>query len=253
MLIYKICPQSLWREAERQGVFAGAPVDLADGYIHFSTADQVAETAAKHFAGRSDLLLVAVEAASLGEALRYEPSRGGALFPHLYGSLPLSAVRHVTPLPLGPDGRHVIPPEPAFDPMRAGWTPVVREDGMVALVGPFWIKAEGEGSIYGFLAEKRHLNRQGVVHGGMVMTFVDNSLGMAASAANGGRRQMTIQLDTQFIEGVKEGDFVEARCRVVRQTRSLMFMAATLEVGPRVVATATGVWKLRPPQAFTGA
>jgi uncharacterized protein (TIGR00369 family) len=247
MLIYKICPESLWREAERQGAFAGAPVDLADGYIHFSTAEQVADTAAKHFAGQSDLLLIAVDDASLGEALRYEPSRGGALFPHLYGPLPLAAVRAVAPLPLGPDGHHVFPPEPPFDPARAGWTPVIREEGLVALVGPFWTKMEGDSLIYGFLAERRHLNRQGIVHGGMIMTFADNSLGMASSAANGGRRQATIQLDTQFIGEVKEGDFVEARCRVIRQTRSLMFMAATLTVGARVVATSTGLWKLRSP------
>jgi uncharacterized protein (DUF952 family) len=108
-LIYKICPEDLWREAERAGVFAGAPVDVADGFIHFSTAGQAAETAAKHFSGQSGLFLVAVDEAALGEALRYEVSRGGALFPHLYGPLPLSAVRWVRPLPLGPDGRHVFP------------------------------------------------------------------------------------------------------------------------------------------------
>lgn len=111
-LIYKICPETLWREAERAGVFSGAPVDVADGFIHFSTAAQAAETAAKHFAGQSGLLLVAVDEAALGEGLHYEVSRGGALFPHLYGPLPLSAVRWVKPLPLGPDGRHAFP-EPA--------------------------------------------------------------------------------------------------------------------------------------------
>jgi uncharacterized protein (DUF952 family) len=108
-LIYKICPEALWREAERAGAFAGAPVDARDGYIHFSTAAQARETAAKHFAGRRDLLLIAVEAEALGAALRYEPSRGGDLFPHLYAPLPLSAVRRVAPLPLGPDGRHAFP------------------------------------------------------------------------------------------------------------------------------------------------
>jgi uncharacterized protein (DUF952 family) len=107
--IYKICDAALWREAERAGVFGGAPVDLADGYIHFSTAGQAAETAARHFAGMADLVLVAVDAQALGPTLRYEPSRGGALFPHLYGTLPLSAVRWVRPLPLGADGRHVFP------------------------------------------------------------------------------------------------------------------------------------------------
>jgi uncharacterized protein (DUF952 family) len=108
-LIYKICPKSQWQEAERQGVFTGAPVDLADGFIHFSTATQVEETAAKHFAGQDDLLLIAIEEEKLGPALRYEPSRGGQLFPHLYGPLALSAVHWVKPLPLDAEGRHLFP------------------------------------------------------------------------------------------------------------------------------------------------
>ncbi|WPZ14784.1 DUF952 domain-containing protein [Nitratireductor rhodophyticola] len=108
-LIYKICPRTLWQEAETAGVFNGAPIDLADGYIHFSTAGQVKETAARHFAGQDDLLLVAVEADALGNALKYEISRGGALFPHLYASLPLDAVAWVRPLPLGADGLHLFP------------------------------------------------------------------------------------------------------------------------------------------------
>jgi uncharacterized protein (DUF952 family) len=108
-LIYKICPAALWREAGVAGRFDGAPVDLADGFIHFSTAAQAPETAAKHFSGQDNLLLIAVDAAALGEALRYEPSRGGALFPHLYGPLPLSAVRSVAPLPTGPGGNHIFP------------------------------------------------------------------------------------------------------------------------------------------------
>ena len=107
-LIYKICPRALWQEAERDGIFRGAPVDRADGYIHFSTAAQVRETAVRYFAVQDDLLLVAVDAAALGPALKWEPSRGGALFPHLYGTLALDAVRWVEDLPLGPDG-HVFP------------------------------------------------------------------------------------------------------------------------------------------------
>lgn len=108
-LIYKICPQELWRHAERIGRFDGAPVDLADGYIHFSTGAQLRETAAKHFAGQRDLLLIAVDANRLGAALRHEPSRGGALFPHLYGGLDLANVRWVAPLTATPDGGHVVP------------------------------------------------------------------------------------------------------------------------------------------------
>jgi uncharacterized protein (DUF952 family) len=107
--IYKICDRTLWREAEQQGAFHGAPVDIQDGFIHFSTAGQVAETAARHFAGATGLVLVAVEAERLGPALKWEVSRGGALFPHHYGPLPLDAVVWTRPLPLGADGRHVFP------------------------------------------------------------------------------------------------------------------------------------------------
>lgn len=108
-LIYKIAPRPLFEAAERDGRFTGAPVDLADGYIHFSTAAQVAETAARHFAGETDLVLVAVSTEALGAALRYEPSRGGALFPHLYGPLDLAHVAWVKPLPLE-GGVHRFPP-----------------------------------------------------------------------------------------------------------------------------------------------
>jgi uncharacterized protein (DUF952 family) len=108
-IIYKICPEPLWRDAEKAGFFAGAPIDIHDGYLHFSTAQQVRETAARHFAGQDDLLLIAIDADSLGEALRYEPSRGGDLFPHLYAPLALSSVVWVKPLPLDSDGHHVFP------------------------------------------------------------------------------------------------------------------------------------------------
>ena len=111
--IYKIHPEADWRRAEAEGAFHGAPVDLADGYIHFSTGAQARETAAKHFAGREGLLLIAVDAARLGDALRWEPSRGGQLFPHLYGDLDLQAVRWTQPLPLGADGRHLFPEDVA--------------------------------------------------------------------------------------------------------------------------------------------
>lgn len=95
MTIFKIVPAALWREAEAAGVFIGSPVDVRDGFIHFSTQAQLAETAAKHFAGQSDLVLVEVDAGQLD--IRWEPSRGGALFPHLYGKLLMSAVESVEP------------------------------------------------------------------------------------------------------------------------------------------------------------
>lgn len=97
-LIFKITPRGDWQLAEAAGVYRGAAIDRADGFIHFSAADQVEETRARHFARQNDLVVVAVEADRLGEALRWEPSRGGALFPHLYGELPLDAVAWVQPI-----------------------------------------------------------------------------------------------------------------------------------------------------------
>jgi uncharacterized protein (DUF952 family) len=107
MVVYKIVATEEWAKAKAAGVFAGAAIDRADGFIHFSTAQQAPETAAKWFAGRGDLTLAAIDADALGADLRWEPSRGGALFPHLYGALPMSAVAWSRPLPLDEDGAHV--------------------------------------------------------------------------------------------------------------------------------------------------
>jgi uncharacterized protein (DUF952 family) len=107
--IYKISPKQSWREAEAAGVFTGAPVDMADGFIHFSAAHQVSETAAKHFQGQPDLVLAAIDAAKLGPALVWEPSRGGDLFPHLYGPLIMDAVLSVVDLPLDAEGAPLVP------------------------------------------------------------------------------------------------------------------------------------------------
>ena len=109
MPIYKIMPRALWQQAQDKGVFDGAPVDHADGFIHFSTAAQVRETAAKHFANQDDLLLIAVDGQALGPSLIYEPSRGGDLFPHLYGPMPLAAVIAVHELPRNRDGVYMFP------------------------------------------------------------------------------------------------------------------------------------------------
>ena len=107
--IYKILPRPAWEAAVAEGAFSGAPADLADGYIHFSTAEQVAETAAKHFRGQTDLVLVAVDTDALGAALTWEPSRGGALFPHLYAPLDVAHARDLHALPLDADGVPIIP------------------------------------------------------------------------------------------------------------------------------------------------
>ena len=108
-MILKICSADEWADAERRGHYDGSTVDAEDGFIHFSTPEQAPETARRHFAGQPDLVLVAVDPDRVGPALVWERSRGGALFPHLYGSLALDAVLWVRPLPLGPDGRHALP------------------------------------------------------------------------------------------------------------------------------------------------
>lgn len=104
--IYKIVTRDQWDHAVRDGLFRGAPVDLADGYIHFSAAHQVRETAAKHFAGKANLLLVAIDPAALGDSLRWEVSRGGDRFPHLYDRLDPARVVWVKPIPARADGAH---------------------------------------------------------------------------------------------------------------------------------------------------
>jgi acyl-coenzyme A thioesterase PaaI-like protein len=129
-----------------------------------------------------------------------------------------------------------------FDPRAEGWEPY-SDEGFIGLVGPFWQKADGEGARYAFLAEPKHHNRRGVVQGGMLMTFADRSLGMAAWYANGRQPQATIQLDMHFVDAVQVGEFVEAHAHVVRRTQSVIFMSGALVVGSRTVATANGIWK----------
>ena len=107
--IYKICTAAQWREAERAGAYGGSEVDRRDGFIHFSTAAQVADTARKHFFGQTGLFLIAVDADALGEALRWERSRNDELFPHLYGELDLGAVTAILDLRLRSDGYHDVP------------------------------------------------------------------------------------------------------------------------------------------------
>jgi len=108
-VIYKIVTEDLWLDAKGKGVFDGATIDLADGYIHLSTATQAQGTADKYFAGQAGLLLIAIDVDRLGDKLRWEPSRGGELFPHLYAPLTFDAVIWEKPLPIGPDGRHQFP------------------------------------------------------------------------------------------------------------------------------------------------
>jgi uncharacterized protein (DUF952 family) len=107
--LYHICRLDEWQAAAASGLYPGSSQDRADGFIHFSTCGQIVESAARHRAGQEGLVLLAVDPVALGPALKWEPSRRGELFPHLYDSLPASAVVWVRPLPLGPDGVHVFP------------------------------------------------------------------------------------------------------------------------------------------------
>ncbi|HLH87453.1 MAG TPA: PaaI family thioesterase [Xanthobacteraceae bacterium] len=133
-------------------------------------------------------------------------------------------------------------PAAARDLAADGWQPD-DDEGFVALVGPIWRRTSGETDRYAFMAEPKHHNRRGVVHGGMLMTFADRAIGRACRYANGHQPQATVQLDMHFVDAVQVGELVEAKCRIVRRTRSVMFASADLTVGPRVVATAKGVWK----------
>lgn len=106
-----MCRAEEWASARSAGSYAGSAQDVADGFIHFSTASQIRDSAAKHRTGQDGLVLLAVDPEALGDVLRWEPARGGELFPHLYGPLPAEAVSRVDPLPLGADGAHVFPSE----------------------------------------------------------------------------------------------------------------------------------------------
>jgi uncharacterized protein (DUF952 family) len=108
-MIYHMCPAEAWEEAVAAGQYVGTADDRRDGFLHFSTADQIAESARRHRAGQAGLVLVTVEAARLGARLRWEKARGGQLFPHLYGPLFPAEAASIEPLPLGPDGEHVFP------------------------------------------------------------------------------------------------------------------------------------------------
>lgn len=130
----------------------------------------------------------------------------------------------------------------SFDPAANGWE-TYADEGFIGHVGPFWMKQDGDSYRYAFVAQKKHHNRRGVVQGGMIMTFADRSLGMTAWYANNRQPQATVHLDVHFVDAVQIGEFVEAKCRVVRRTRSLIFMSGEVSVGDRVVATANGVWK----------
>ncbi|WP_204215527.1 PaaI family thioesterase [Microvirga pudoricolor] len=132
---------------------------------------------------------------------------------------------------------------PLFDPSLDGWVQRNDEPGFIEMAGPIWERRGDDGLILGFVVRPMHCNRRGVLHGGMLMTFADQALGLSAWEANAGSPQATIQLDTHFIAAVDVGEFVQAETRITRKTRSLIFMSGSIHVSGRVVATAQGIWK----------
>lgn len=132
----------------------------------------------------------------------------------------------------------------AFDPAAKGWTIRDDEPGFIDLVGPLWQHGEGESIAFGIVVQEKHLNRRNVVHGGMIMTFADQALGLTAREVTGGLAQATIQLDTHFIAPAVAGEFISVKAEVVRRTRSILFMRGTLSVGERAIASSQGIWKM---------
>jgi uncharacterized protein (TIGR00369 family) len=128
-----------------------------------------------------------------------------------------------------------------FDPARAGWI-MVKPIGFGELVGPLWWRGDGH---FGFVVVQKHLNFVDIVHGGMLTTLADQAMGMTAQRATGGKPHATIELNIQFVGAVRLNEFVEAHCEVVRVTRAIIFMQSKLVVGARIVATVTGIWKIR--------
>jgi acyl-coenzyme A thioesterase PaaI-like protein len=136
-------------------------------------------------------------------------------------------------------------PRVTYDPAKEGW----EEDhtgAFLTLVGPIWRKSEGKSTSYGFVGQPKHGNHRGIIHGGMIMSFADYAIGMAA-AHEGANSSVTIQLDVQFVSAAEIGEFITSRQELVRKTTALFFMRGELIAGTRVVATASGIWKAVKP------
>ena len=131
------------------------------------------------------------------------------------------------------------------DPSLDGWIHEDNLDDFTDLVGPLWKRGDGEAGRHAFVAQQKHLNRYGVVHGGMLLTFADKSFGMTAWEATGRRTVATIQLDMQFLNKVERGSLVTSRCDVTRKASSVVFIRGCLMVQDRLVATGSGVWNHR--------
>jgi len=128
----------------------------------------------------------------------------------------------------------------AFDPAAHGWERI-KGHSFGELIGPVWRRGD---ALFGIVAAEKHRNHRGIVHGGMLMSFADQAMGMTGRRATGDKPHATMEINIQFIDAVRVGDFVEAHCVVVRKTRSVLFLESKLKVGDRVVASASGIWKI---------
>ena len=127
-----------------------------------------------------------------------------------------------------------------FDPAADGWDRVTAHN-FGELIGPVWRKGDG---LFGIVTADKHRNHRGMLHGGVLMSFADQAMGMTGRRLTGDKPHATIEMNMKFIAGVKIGDFVEAHCAVVRETRSVLFIESKLKVGGRIVASASGIWKI---------
>ena len=135
----------------------------------------------------------------------------------------------------------------AFDPSKDGWVSM-EDEGFISLVGPVFEKSVDGESLFSFVSQPKHKNLRGVTQGGMMMTFADRTMGATARSATGQMPQATVQLNYQFLDAVKLGDFVVAKCSVLRRTKSLVFVDAKILVGEHCVGAAQGVWKILAPR-----
>jgi acyl-coenzyme A thioesterase PaaI-like protein len=129
-------------------------------------------------------------------------------------------------------------------PPSADWRELRRDDGFAALIGPLWFLKEADGVVFGFRAEAKHCNVRGVVHGGMLMTFLDHALGAHIWRLGNRAPSVTVSLATDFIASARSGDWVEARSRVSKRGTGLVFASGELTADGRPIATAQGVWKI---------
>ena len=139
----------------------------------------------------------------------------------------------------------------SFDPAAEGWSQRP-PTGFSGFTGPMWSRPEGDGWAYGVLADERHANNHGIVHGGMLVTLLDNTLGLTVWNATGQRPSVTMQLNTHFLAAAHPGEFLQARGEVLRVAQSVVFVRGTLSVGDRAVAAADGIWQVLAPRPKPG-